>query len=157
MATQSEPSLLGTLLKELFQRKKWQLTLDRHKIFAIWEEIVGTHIAAHAMPDCIRGEVLWLTVTDSVWMQHLHLEKMTLLANINERLGEQGLQDIRFRLDTKLARRPPADAASKSRPAGEQARPDDVSRFEELIQPLQDEELKATMRRLWLKSWCRKS
>jgi predicted nucleic acid-binding Zn ribbon protein len=156
MATKSEPSLLGTLLRELFQRNKWQHQLERHKIFPIWEDIVGLHIAAHAMPDCIRGEVLWLKVTDSVWMQQLHLEKRTLLAAINERLGEQGLQDIRFRLETKLASREP-EVARESRPAEEPVGQEDRNRFEEMIQPLQDEDLKATMRRLWLKSWRRKS
>jgi predicted nucleic acid-binding Zn ribbon protein len=156
MAVKSEPNLLGTLLQELFQRKKWQQHLEQHKIFLIWEDIVGAGIAAHAHPDCIRGKVLWLKVTDSVWMQQLHLEKRVLLATINEQLGEQELQDIRFRLDTKLPSRPPEVPASKSRPAGEQVSTRDVTLFEEMVLPLRDEELKATMRRLWLKSRHRK-
>jgi predicted nucleic acid-binding Zn ribbon protein len=154
MAAKSEPNLLGTLLKELFQRKKWQQHLEQHKIFLIWEDIVGAGIAAHATPDCIRSKVLWLKVTDSVWMQQLHLEKRMLLATINEQLREQELQDIRFRLETRMASRPPEAVAGKSR--GEQVSTRDLNLFEEMILPLRDEELKATMRRLWLKGQNRK-
>jgi predicted nucleic acid-binding Zn ribbon protein len=152
MAISSEPSLLGTLLKELFQRRKWQQRLDQHQLFPAWEDIVGAELAVHARPHCIRGKVLWLEVTDSVWMQQLHLQKMTLLALVNERLEGEELQDIRFRLETSLARPCRNELVAGSEPREEEVSPGEMNRFEELVRPVEDEELKATMRRLWLKS-----
>jgi predicted nucleic acid-binding Zn ribbon protein len=151
MPTSAAPGLLGAFLKELFRRKKWQLRLDQHALFLRWEEIVGIEIAERAQPDCIRGDVLWLRVVDSVWMQQLSLQKTTLLALLNSRLGKKGIHDIRFRLDVTVGRRQPSSLGEK--PGHErQPSPEELREFEEIASPLKDEELKAVMWRLWLKS-----
>jgi predicted nucleic acid-binding Zn ribbon protein len=152
MSKSAGPSPLGALLQELFRRKNWQQRLDQHALFLRWEEIVGTEIAERAQPDCIRGEVLWLRTTDSVWMQHLSLQKTTLLALLNGRLGENGVKDIRFRLDVGLSGR------RQQEPGGERPGPElpismeELEEFEQMALPLKDEELKGAMRRFWLKS-----
>lgn len=155
MSTSAAPSPLGALLQELFQRKRWQQRLDQHALFLEWEQIVGVEIAERAQPDCIRGDVLWLRVVDSIWMQQLSLLKSTLLALLNDRLGEKGIRDIRFRLDVTTGRRPWV----RERPKPERPLADDelrelreLRKFEEMALSLKDEELKAVMRRLWLKS-----
>jgi predicted nucleic acid-binding Zn ribbon protein len=151
MTPAGEPSPLGVLLKELFRKNDWQLRLDQHQLFQAWEEIVGAELARRAQPDCIRGEVLWLRVVDSVWMQQLQFQKMMLLETINNWLGEQTLKDIRFRLDMGLAHPPHPEVCLDIRPAGESVTPEEMGCFEEMILPLRDEELKTAMRSLWLK------
>jgi predicted nucleic acid-binding Zn ribbon protein len=146
-----EPHLLGAFLRNLFREKNWQQQLDRHQIFLVWQDVVGKEIAAHAVPDLIRGKVLWLKVSDSIWMQQLHLEKRNLLAAINERLEKEELQDIRFRLETSLLQEP--ESMRSRHPLAEKRADAEQSKyFEELIAPLGDTELQATMRRLWSKS-----
>jgi predicted nucleic acid-binding Zn ribbon protein len=153
MAKSAAPSPLGALLHDLFRVKKWQQRLDQHALFLHWEEIVGPDLAERARPDCIRGDVLWLRVIDSVWMQQLSLQKIILLALLNDRLGEKGVKDIRFRLDVSLAGQSEAPAGEKPR----RERPvstEELREFEEIALPIKDEELKAAMRRFWLK--CRR-
>lgn len=153
MPTSAAPSPLGALLKELFRRKKWQQRLDQHALFLQWEEIVGADLAERAQPDCIRGDVLWLRVVDSVWMQQLSLQKPALLALLNGGREGEGVKDIRFRLDVGLGRRqPPASAGKKPGGRERPASAEELREFEEMALSLRDEELKAAMRRLWLKN-----
>ena len=150
MAKYSAPSPLGDLLLEIFRTKKWQRRIEQHGLFLRWEEIVGGDLAAKARPDCIRGDVLWLRVADSVWMQQLSLQKSTLLALLNDRLGENGVKDIRFRLDVSLAAPPSLALEIPERESPVSA--GELREFERIAESLQDDELKAVMRRFWLKS-----
>jgi len=87
------------ILKSLLAGRNWQKRIDLHQVFLFWNEAVGPDIAAHAEPEIIRGTVLWIRVTDSVWMQQLHLLKTQLLERLNSRLKEEKLSDLRFQLD----------------------------------------------------------
>jgi len=91
-------SSISLVLKELVREKKWESRLRLHAIFDFWEQAVGRDIADHAWPMHIRGFVLWVGVTDSVWMQHLHLQKNILLETLNARLAAEKLTNIRFDL-----------------------------------------------------------
>lgn len=136
------------LLAELFNRKDWQKRIDMHQIFQSWDRAVGKEIAKHAQPAVIRGNVLWVDVTDSVWMQQLHMQKMLLLERINRKLTEKGFTDIRFQISAGLARpgkeqtyQPQAIAPNKER----------LVAFDDMVSGLEDAELKQAMRKLWIK------
>ncbi len=49
-----------------------------------WDEIVGSAIAKHARPDCLRGSTLYVQVESSVWATELSFQKQLIL----ERLAE---------------------------------------------------------------------
>lgn len=91
-------SRISLVLRELVREKKWESRLSLHAIFDFWEQAVGRDIAEHAWPMHIRGFVLWVGVTDSVWMQHLHLQKNILLETLNAQLTGEKLTNIRFDL-----------------------------------------------------------
>jgi predicted nucleic acid-binding Zn ribbon protein len=68
------------------------------QILAAWPHAVGEMVAEHTSPTAFaRGR---LTVeTDSPAMGHqLHLQRQTILEGINQRLGDNVVFDIRFRL-----------------------------------------------------------
>jgi predicted nucleic acid-binding Zn ribbon protein len=68
------------------------------QILAAWRPVVGEMVAEHTNPSAFaRGR---LTVeTDSPAMGHqLHLQRQTILEGINQRLGDDVVFDIRFRL-----------------------------------------------------------
>lgn len=150
MSSSTKPSPLGHLLKELLRQKNWQHRFDQHAVFLCWDEVVGPEIASRAQPDCIRGKVLWLRVADSVWMQQLSLQKTTLLAAINQRLGENPLTDIRFRLDLSVEASPEAPPPSEAVRAP--VNKEDLRQFDRIAEPLPEGEVKEAMRRLWLRS-----
>lgn len=143
---------IDSLLGDLFANRDWQKHLDRQRVFEFWTEAVGQDISRHAQPKLIRGSVLWVNVTDSVWMQQLHLMKEHLRQVINERIaGEEGIRDIRFNLVTTL--RPILSEVKKINQKPTAKPPPDpkkLAEFEVMIAAINDEGARNSFRTLWL-------
>lgn len=144
---------IGNLLGTLSQDKQWRERLGLHAVFLFWDAVVGEELAWRAQPVMIRGTVLWVEVGDPVWLQQLHLERGTLLAEINRRLpSETKLTDIRFQLNSALDQEP-APAGAENVPAVPQPlSPAEARELDALLAALTDDEARVTMRRLWLKA-----
>lgn len=138
------------ILRSLLAGKKWQRRIDLHQVFLFWEEAVGRDIAAHAEPEVIRGTVLWIKVSDSVWMQQLHLLKVTLLEMLNRRLKEDQLSDLRFRLDVHAGIHPEQPEARARRPKSKTAPV--PAELENMISLLESTETRDALRSLWRKA-----
>lgn len=143
---------IDTLLGELFANRDWQQHLDRNRIFEFWSEAVGVDIAAHAQPKLIRGKVLWVNVTDSIWMQQLHLMKEHLRQVINDRLaGDVEVIDIRFNLVTTLrsilAEKKEINQKPSEKPAPD---PKKLAAFENMISAISDVGARESFRTIWL-------
>lgn len=146
------PVKLNKLLNKIFRQKNWDQRLGLHELFRFWDDTVGKEIATQAQPSHIRGNVLWVAVTEPVWMQQLHLQKILLLEKINDRLGKDKLSDIRFKLDTALKpAQPPAwlTAIPAGRPVMKKPDPEKMREFEDLTSSLKSDEIKTSLRHLW--------
>ena len=163
MAISNSPTDLGSLLASALQQKNWQRRLRLHQVFLFWDEVVGSAISRHAQPQVIKGSVLWLAVSDSIWMQQLQFERHHLLELLNGRLGEGEratgsarveveaplrLTDLKFQLDPSLGRcrqtKPPTKAAVH------EIDPNRFGQFSESLNSIPDPELRESMKRLWL-------
>jgi predicted nucleic acid-binding Zn ribbon protein len=60
-----------------------------------WPGAVGEVIAAEARPTAERGGVVTISCSASVWAQELDLMAPQILAQLNERLTERGVQRLR--------------------------------------------------------------
>ncbi len=149
MAKSKKPEYIGDLLGGLFRQRNWQGRFAMHALFSFWDVVVGEEIAIRAQPDLIRGTVLWLRVSDSIWMQQLHLSKNLLMEKVNARLGESKITDIRFRIDPTLGKaKPPPVPEPPALPVDQ----DRLRHAEEMFAALPDKDLQKTLRRLWLKT-----
>lgn len=146
----NRPVGVGNILDELFARRKWQHRIGLHEVFRFWGKAVGKDVAVHAQPHLIRGSVLWVRVSDSVWMQQLQFQKTLLLAEINERLGQEKMTDIRFQLSANI-NCPSASAVEETPSLIKIPETKKQNEFNDLISSLPDEELKQTMKNIWLK------
>ncbi len=162
MVSNRENYDLGSLIAGVCREKNWQWRLGLHQVFLFWNEVVGTEIAAHAQPEVIKGDVLWLRVSDSVWMQQLQFEKMPILEKINDRLtifeaakfnnnGTKPLNisDLRFAVSrTALAAENGREERTPAAPVVVDA--DRLAEFDQLIAGMGDSKVKESMRHLWL-------
>jgi predicted nucleic acid-binding Zn ribbon protein len=144
----NKPVEISRLLSAVFENKKWHSKLELHRIFEFWNSIVGREIAAVAQPSLIRGHVLWVKVTETIWMQQLHLQKMLLLEKINQQLHEEKISDIRFQLNSSLAP-PPEPEIKKSKPVFLDKKKE--QEFDKLISSLDNDDLKASLKSFWVK------
>ena len=144
----SRPIEISRLLSGVIENKKWRSKLELHRVFELWQSIVGQEIAAVAQPSLIRGHVLWVKVAESIWMQQLHLQKMLLLEKINNQLHEEKISDIHFQLNSSLSP-PPVSHVEKSKPLLLNKKEEQA--FDKLISSLENEELRASLKSLWVK------
>ncbi len=138
---------IGNLMAALVADRNWAKALNRHRLFEFWEETVGRDVAAHARPKVIRKQVLHVEVTDSVWMQQLHLQKGSLLASLNRRIGEEDLTDIRFTLHYGGSFAKPALQKSPPPPPPDPAK---MAEFEKFLVSIADDEVRDSLRSIWL-------
>lgn len=88
---------LSGVFGQIRRSEKWGRHLSRHPVFRIWEDAVGEALARVARPVEVRGSVLWVEVSDPVWMQELDLMRDEILAKVNGRLESGGFEEIRCR------------------------------------------------------------
>ena len=70
----------------------------KEKILNVWQGIVGKDASNHSRPVSIKRDVLTVEVDNSAWLYSLNLKKKSILEDINSRLGEEKIEDIRFRM-----------------------------------------------------------
>ena len=143
-----KPVEISRLLSTVFENRKWRSKLELHRVFEFWNKTVDKEIAAVAQPYLIRGHVLWVKVRDSIWMQQLHFQKMLLLENINKQLVNEKLSDIHFQLDSSLSA-PLEPEIEKPKPVFLDKKQE--QQFDKLISPLENDDLKASLKSLWVK------
>lgn len=160
----NSPTNLGSLLTSVFRQKDWQRRLGLHQVFLFWADVVGTEIAKHAEPQVIKGDTLWLAVSDSIWMQQLQFERHHILTLVNERLATLSarfsssaeaeslppphLSDIKFTLDSSFARR--HLQAEPKKGAIQAIDPNHFAQFSASLNSIEDHETRESMKRLWL-------
>jgi hypothetical protein len=149
MKQKKKPTAMSSLLSDLIQKKGWKKQINRNKVFLIWEQIVGPEIAHHAQPQVIRGKVLWVNVSDSVWIQQLQFQKIMLLEQLNHNIHTT-IEDIRFSIDSSLDR-PLPEHEPPALIVDYQPDPEKKAQMEKLFSSVDDKEVRQAMKRLWLK------
>lgn len=143
----NKPVEISRLLSAVFENRKWRSKLELHRVFEFWNRTVGKEIASVAQPSLIRDRVLWVKVTDSIWMQQLHFQKILLLEKINKQLHGETLSDIHFQLNSSLSV-PPEPENKKTKPVIIDRKQEQD--FDRLISSLESDELKASLKSLWI-------
>jgi len=144
-----KPQSIRYLLQNILKTLEIDVPLKTYSILGGWNEIVGESVSAHSQPRSIRNRILFINVSHSTWMQQLQFLKPTLLEKINTFLGEPLIQDIRF----KLGKIPPTMPASTNTHSLEDEKldKDTLNRIENLLQEIDDKEVKRSLRDVFIK------
>ncbi|NOR04763.1 MAG: DUF721 domain-containing protein [Deltaproteobacteria bacterium] len=151
------PNVIG-IVKDLALRYGWGARLSRGMIWEIWEEIVGPQVSIHAWPERFtERDILVVVVSDSVWMQQLCFQRQLFIDGLNARLPSgTEIKDIRFVLGDvaevrsrwiphKILKR---DMLKKQKVQFPKRALDAAN---DMMEPVQDQELKQAMTNLYLK------
>ena len=144
-----KPKPLRSILEETLKALEIEAPLKAYSIFGAWKEIVGEPIALQTQPRSIRNQILFIDVSHSTWMQQLQFLKPTLLEKINTFLGEPHIQDIRFRLGKIPAPLTPSSKTAHFQ--NEDLREGILKRIEGLLQQIEDEEVRRSLRDVLIK------
>lgn len=92
------PEQITGILERVLSSLNLGIKVKQYRIWEVWNSIVGEAIARQAQPHQIRAMVLWVTVSNSTWMQQLEFMKRQIVERINQRIGDRVISDIRFRI-----------------------------------------------------------
>jgi len=144
-------ALAPALAQALRQRGLGHLVL-LGQIIRYWHAIAGPQLAAVTQPESIRARVLFITVSDAIWLQQITFYQAQLLENIRSVLGNVALTRLHFTLAMSSSRPPvlsPLEAGLESLPftAVEE------QQMQEGTASIADPDLREAARRAWQRGW----
>ncbi len=94
------PVAIGHILPRLLQSCRGQSDQALIQVWDLWDEAVGAAIAADAQPEAFKGKILIVKVSSSTWIHHLQFLKKDIIAKINDALGQDLVEEIKFKIGT---------------------------------------------------------
>lgn len=86
---------IHTVIHQFEQQPRWRRRGQFRQVLNSWAEVVGVGVARQATPVRLDQDVLHVAVINPMWAQTLTLERLRILAKLNDRL-RLSLHDIRF-------------------------------------------------------------
>lgn len=90
---------IGDIISNIFNDPKLPISPDNAKIWKIWDDAVGPIVAKHARPVRIWEGTLRVRVWDPIWLQELRLIEKSIKEKLNEKLGQNKIEKIEFKLE----------------------------------------------------------
>ena len=146
---------VSDILRSVLQKKGIPLNLENQRMARAWDSAVGPRIAAQTRPDTIRRGILFVRVSNSVWMQQLHYLKQEIIEKVNRTLGEEVIGNLFFTIGDVSLRRPSRADATPT-PQVRPLREREKKMVEEWIASVTDAELRDIMRRMVTKGITRR-
>ncbi|MGC4960797.1 DUF721 family protein [Gordonia sp. DT218] len=91
-----DPQPLGRLAGNIAKDRGWQPHIGQGTLFGMWEQIVGTDIAAHAQPTTLSDNVLHIQAESTAWATQLRYMQSTILAKIAAAVGDGMVTSLRI-------------------------------------------------------------
>jgi predicted nucleic acid-binding Zn ribbon protein len=117
-----------------------------------WHDIAGAQLATVTQPESVRGRVLFITVSDAIWLQQVTFYQAQLLDNIRSVLGDVSITKLHFTLAWSSARQPVSAAPEE----GLEPLPltaDEAQQVQEGTADIADPDLREAIRRAWQRGW----
>lgn len=89
---------IGSVINKALKTYRYQSDEELAKIWGLWNSVVGEGIAGNAQPGAIKGRLLVVNVSSSIWMQQLQYNKKEMLKEINDALGKKLVDEIKFKI-----------------------------------------------------------
>ncbi len=89
---------IGGIAQRVLKKYRRESVGELAGIWDLWESIVGGAVADNTMPAAFKGKLLIVHVSSSVWVHHLQFLKKDLINSINQALGKNLVNDIKFRI-----------------------------------------------------------
>jgi len=147
---------LEDVLQATLKRRKIFLNFEDKRFLPVWNKAVGPQIAAQSRPGNLKGETLFVKVSNSVWMQQLHFLKEEIIGKMNQALGGAKIKNIYF----SIGEIPPAPLKGEEKQpffmASHLLNDRDRKLIEESIASLPDQELREILKRMMTKEISRR-
>ena len=93
-----DPRRIGTIVAELLARKGFARVQSAAACEAAWREAAGELAAGYTRVGGLRRGALEVVVANSALVQELSFRKAALLQSLADRLPDEPIRDLRFRV-----------------------------------------------------------
>ena len=93
-----KPAPIGGILKQALKASHVDVDLELYALWEKWPEVVGPLTSQNARPAAIKGRLLLVNVSSAPWTQQLQYLKGELIEKLNQALGREAVEDIRFQI-----------------------------------------------------------
>ena len=144
-------ALAPALAQALRQRGLGHLVLFG-EIVRHWSDIAGPQLAAVTQPQSIRARVLFIMVSDAIWLQQITFYQAQLLENIRSVLGDVAITRLHFTLVMSSSQQP-ALAPPRQEPEPLPLTAVEEQQMQESTVGIADPDLREAVRRAWQRGW----
>jgi len=96
----SEAVHVGAVVTQILARCRNESIGLLERVETRWTSLVGEAVAANARPVAIKGRLLLIHVSSSVWLHQLVFLQNDILDKINEDIGDDRVLEIKFKIGT---------------------------------------------------------
>jgi predicted nucleic acid-binding Zn ribbon protein len=89
---------IGTVLDTILERCRADSAGGIAYLGRIWDAAVGAPICDNARPFAVKGSLLLVHVSSSVWLHQLRFLKAEILEKLNRGLAHGKITDIKFKI-----------------------------------------------------------
>jgi len=93
-----KPERIDGVIKSLIEKLDKEARPTSEDIEAIWKDVAGDKAARHAKPVSLRKKRLIVNIDGSSWLYELTLKKESLLSALKNKLGEDKIKELQFRI-----------------------------------------------------------
>ncbi len=90
-----DPQPLGRLTARIIAERGWKEHLTGGSVIARWPELVGEEVAAHSVPEQLKGTELHVRAESTAWATQLRLLQRQLIKRFAEKLGDGVVTSIK--------------------------------------------------------------
>ena len=91
---------IGNVIDQVLRQHRPPSDQALIKVWDVWDQAVGTAIAANAKPAAFKGDMLLVHVGSSAWLHHLRFLEHEMVLNLNGLLGAERVRRIKFKIGT---------------------------------------------------------
>ena len=92
------PLPIGSIIPKVLRSCRSAADEELMQIWDLWDHAVGKAISENARPAAFKGKLLLVHATSSTWIQHLQFLKKDMIKKVNEALGKNLVEEIKFKI-----------------------------------------------------------
>ena len=89
---------IGDIIDKAIKNYRVESDEELSHVWSLWNGLVGEAIAKNAQPAAFKGKLLLVHVTSSTWMHQLQFMKEEIKAKVNNALGKNLIEEIKFKI-----------------------------------------------------------
>jgi hypothetical protein len=130
------------IIEAITSQRKWRKGGQVLRLRKMWRDAVGAYLAESTEVVGIRGEKAVVAVADGLLASELAIHKPLILEKMRGMGADVAPKDIVFKVDPSLARQ------EEGKTGHRQIDPSISEKVEEMVEPLGDEELRKSFKRI---------